>query len=190
MDVKADLPREQNPSHLDGIGASLRQVIAAHFLKSCDHVVEIGGHMRPITGYLTHNPRSVTSIDPKTAPFTADTLNGSPCRVRHIARKFQDVDLDLAPRSYGLVLLGYALRPLGQRKPLGDRLFSLIDNAKVIVLEYSPALERASAQVTDIIGHKTLKIVTSLELRLSDPEIAYTPYAERRLYVLDQIDAF
>ena len=190
MNETADLLPGHDLPHLDGIGASMRQVIAAHFLVDCEHVLEIGGHVRPITDYLTHHPKSVTSIDPKTAPYDGYQLNGHSCRVRHIASKFQDVDYDRPPGSYGLVLLGYSLRPLGRQSPLGKRLFSLVDNAKVIVLEYSPALERATSQVPEIIGRTTLKIRTSLDLRLNDPEIVDTPYAGRRLVVLDPIDTF
>jgi hypothetical protein len=188
MDERANLLPGQDLPHLDGIGASMRQVIAAHFLAGCEHVLEIGGHARPITDYLTHSPISVTSIDPKTAPYDSYLLNGRICRVRHIARKFQDVEYDRPRRSYGLVLLGYSLTPFGHHSPLGERLFSLVDNAKVIVLEYSPALERATSQVPEIIGRKTLKIRTTLDLRLNDPEIVDTLYAERRLVVLDPAD--
>lgn len=190
MNEKVDLLPEKELPHLDGIGASMRQVLAAHFLVDCEHILEIGGHVRPITDYLTHHPKSVTSIDPKTAPYDAYLLNGHICRVRHIASKFQDVEYDRPKGSYGLVLLGYSLKPLGRQSPLGERLFSLVDNARVIVLEYSPALERATSQVPEIIGRTTLKIRTSLDLRLNDPEIVDTPYADRRLVVLDPIDTF
>lgn len=188
MNEGADLDQEQNLPHLGGVGASLRQVIGAHFLTGCEHVLEIGGHIRPITDYLTHRPKSVTSIDPKTAPYDSYLLNGHICRVRHIASKFQDVDYDYPRGSYGLVLLGYSLKAFGKQSALGERLFSLVDNAKVIVLEYCPALERATSQVPEIIGRTTLKIRTTLDLRLNDPEIVDTPYADRRLIVLDPAD--
>jgi hypothetical protein len=178
---------EQDLPHLSGIGATLRQVFAAHFLRDCEHVLEIGGHIRPVTDYLTHHPLSVTSIDPKTAPYEAEILNGKPCRVRHIPRKFQEVDYDYQPGSYGLVLLGYSLKPFGSRDPLGDLLFSLIDNAKVVVIDYAPALERGAMQVPYIINRSSVKIRTIVDLGLHDPEIAATPYADRRLYVIDPV---
>ena len=188
MNEGVDLHQGQDLPHLDGIGASLRRVIAAHFLTGCEHVLEIGGHIRPVTDFLTHRPKSVTSIDPKTAPYDSYLLNGHICRVRHIASKFQDVDYDYPPGSYGLVLLGYSLKAFGKQSALGERLFSLVDNAKVIVLEYCPALERATSQVPEIVGRMTLKIRTTLDLRLNDPEIVDTPYADRRLVVLDPAD--
>ena len=174
----------QDLPHLSGPAAAIRQVLAAHFVRGCPHVLEIGGHRRPVTGYLTHAPLSVTSIDPKTAEYEAEELNGRPCRVRHIARKFQDVELDFAPRSYGLVLLGYSLKPFGKREPLGKLMFSLLDNASVVVIDYTPEFERAASQVPSILARPTLTSYCSFELKLEDPEIAATPYARRRFHVL------
>jgi hypothetical protein len=170
--------------HLSGPAAHIRQVLAAHFVRDCPHIVEIGGHIRPVTPFLTHHPLSVLSIDPKTPDFEAEELNGRPCRVRHVSKKFQEVEYDYAPRSYGLVLLGYSLKPFGKSDPLGKLLFSLIDNAKIVVIEYPPALERASSQVPQIIGRPTLSVLCSFELALNDAEIAGSPFANRHFYVL------
>jgi hypothetical protein len=173
--------------HLAGPAAMVRQVIAAHFVADCPHILEIGGHLRPVTPHLHHRPESVLVVDPKVVAYEADELNGAPCRVRHVARKFQEIDYDLPAGQYGLVLLGYSLKPFGARNPLGDVLFRLIDNARVIVLEYPPALERAAAQVPHILGRKSLKTRCSIGLSLDDDDIAGSPYAERRFLVLDPI---
>ena len=170
--------------HLSGPGAAIRQVLAAHFVRDCDHIVEIGGHIRPVTDYLIHAPKSVLSVDPKTPPLESETLHGRPCRVRHLARKFQEVDYDYAPGSYGLVLLGYSLKAFGSREPLGQLLFGLIDNARVVVLEYPPALERATSQVPSILTRPTLEITCQLDITIDDPKIAGSPYAQRRFHVL------
>lgn len=175
---------EDSLPHLSGPAAAIRQVLAAHFVRDCAHVIEIGGHIRPVTGFLTHNPLSVLSVDPKTPDFQADELNGRPCQVRHIARKFQEVDYDYAPRSYGLVLLGYSLKPFGSREPLGQLLFSLIDNAKVVVIEYPPELDRASSQVPAIVSRLSVIVHCRFELELDDAAIAGSPFSKRRFYVL------
>ena len=174
---------EQDLPHLSGPAAAIRQVMAAHFVRDCPHVLEIGGHRRPVTNYLTHAPLSVTSVDPKTAEYEAEELNGRPCRVRHIARKFQDVEYDYAPGSYGLVLLGYSLKPFGRREPLGELLFSLIDNAKVVVIEYTE-IDRAVSQVPAILARPTLVSHCSFDLTLNDAEISGTPFVKRHLHVL------
>jgi hypothetical protein len=170
--------------HLSGPGAAIRQVLAAHFVRDCDHIVEIGGHIRPVTDYLTHTPLSVLSVDPKTPPFEAEMLNGKPCRVRHVARKFQEVEYDYQPGSYGLVLLGYSLKAFGSREPLGQLLFGLIDNARTVILEYPPALERASSQVPSILSRPSLAMLCSLDITIDDAEISGSPYARRRFHVL------
>lgn len=170
--------------HLSGPAAAVRQVLAAHFVRDCEHIVEIGGHIRPVTDFLTHQPKSVLSVDPKTPPYESDMLNGQPCRVRHVAKKFQEVDYDFAPRRYGLVLLGYSLRPFGSCEPLGPLLFSLIDNAKVVVIEYTPQLEGASSQAPMIVNRPTLQLFCCFSLDLNDAAIADSPYTYRQFYVL------
>ena len=169
--------------HLSGQAAAVRQVLAAHFVRQCPHVIEIGGHIRPVTPYLTHHPESVLVVDPKTDPFEAEDLDGHPCRVRHMARKFQEVSYGYAPRSYGLVMLGYSLKPFGTQEPVGELLFTLIDKAKVAVIEYPPALERASSQIPRLIDREGTEIICSFELLLEDEEIVATPYARRRFIV-------
>lgn len=175
--------------HLSGPAAEIRQVLAAHFVRDCPHVLEIGGHVRPVTPYLNHRPMSVLSIDPKTAPLEAETLSGHPCRVRHVNRKFQDYDYSgYEPGSYGLVLLGMSLKPFGKREVQGPLFFSLIDNARIIVLDYPPALERSMAIAPSISERPNLRTIVSLELTLNDTQIGGLPYAQRRFIVLEPIE--
>ncbi|MBL8583213.1 MAG: hypothetical protein JNL61_13440 [Rhizobiaceae bacterium] len=171
-------------AHLSGPAAPVRQVIAAHFLRDFAHVVEIGGSVMPITGFLTHRPQSVLSVDPHTKPFEAETLNGAPCRVRHLARKFQEVSFDLAPRSYGLAMIGFSLRGFGGSDPAGAALFGLLDNAGVVVIDYALALERASSMIPTILSRPGLKTEFTVDLTLDDAAIANSPFAARRLLVL------
>ena len=171
--------------HLAGPTAMVRQVVAAHFVSDCRHVVEIGGHLRPVTPFLTHGPDSVVVVDPKVKPCEADTLNGRACKVRHIARKFQEVSFDAPSGEYGLVILGYSLKPFGAREPLGQALFGLIDNARTVVLEYPPALERAASQIPHILARPTLKVRCTIEFTLDDSQIHGSPFARRRLIVLE-----
>lgn len=172
-------------AHLAGPAAMVRQVMAAYFVSGCRHVIEIGGHLRPVTPFLTHGPESVVVIDPKTRPYEAEELNGRACRVRHIARKFQEVTLEAPRGQYGLVLLGYSLKPFGDRQPLGPSLFSLIDNARTVVLEYPPAFERASHQIPRILARPGARVRCTIEFTLDDGEIRGSPFARRRLIVLD-----
>jgi hypothetical protein len=118
----------------------------------------------------------------------AETLHGYPCRVRHVARKFQDYDYGAyEPGSYGLVLLGMSLKPFGNREVQGPLFFSLIDNARIVVLDYPPALERSMGIAPSISERPTLRSLASLDLTLEDPQIAGLPFAKRRFIVLEPI---
>ena len=187
FEAKTSLTAEgKDLPHLSGPATAVRQVLAAHFLRDCPHVIEIGGHLRPMTAYLTHHPQSVLVVDPKSDPYDADELNGEPCRVRHVARKFQELSYDYPPRSYGLVMLGLSLKPFGSRNPLGDLLFLLVDHAKLVVIDYSPALERASSQVPRLLAREGIQIICGADLVLKDEEISASRYAQRRFIVFRQ----
>ncbi len=172
-------------THLSGPAAAVRQVMAAHFVTGCAHIVEIGGHLRPVTPFLTHGPNSVMVVDPKIEPYEGDDLNGRPCKVRHVAAKFQEVVFDVPAGQYGLIILGYSLKPFGARQPLGQSLFGLIDDARTVVLEYTPALDRAASQIPQILERPSIRLRCSIELTLDDGQIAGSPFASRRLIVLD-----
>lgn len=170
--------------HLAGPAAGLRQAMAAHFVDGLSTIVEIGGHLCPVSGFLRHVPESFVCIDPKSEPLESDMLTGKPCRVRHIARKFQDVDLELQPGSYGLVFVGYSLKAYGNRDAVGRKLFSLIDNSAITVLEFSPNLQRASEQMQSLLNRPETETVCSLDFSIKDGAFETTEYGTRRLVVL------
>jgi len=104
--------------------------------------------------------------------------------VRHVARKFQEVS-DTPTASYGLVLLGYSLKPFGAREPLGPSLFGLIDNADTVVLEFTTEHHRAASQIPHILARPTVKVRCIIDFTLDDSEIRNSPFARRRLVVLE-----
>ena len=170
--------------HLAGPAAAVRQALVAHFVDGISNIVEIGGHLRPVSGFLRHVPDSFICIDPKSKPFESDKLGGKPCRVRHIARKFQDVDLDLERGSYGLVFVGYSLKAFGSKNAVGQKLFSLIDNSAITVVEFSPNLQRASEQMQYLLARPEMEMVCSLNFSIEDGSFEKTEYGVRRLVVL------
>jgi hypothetical protein len=170
--------------HLAGRAAEARQVLAAHYLKECAHIVEIGGAGLPITHFLTHQPQSVMVIDPKIVAFEADTLNGSLCRVRHVAAKFQAVALDVEPGTYGLALIGLSLKPFGRRPALDESLLRLVREARIVVIDYAVQLERAHGQWPALLAASEHDTIVDLAMRLDDPHFSASGYAERRLIVL------
>jgi hypothetical protein len=165
----------------------VRQLLAAYFVRDCPHIVEIGGHLSPVTPFLTHQPESVLVVDPKAAPHRADKLHGRPCRVQHVARKFQALNFELAPHSYGLVLLGYSLKKSGGREALGSKLLDLVDHALKVVIEWAPRLERAALQVPHLLNRPNLRQLCRIDFALEDGTIEHSPYAQRRLVVLEPV---
>ena len=191
--TSADAPLDMAPlpgpgtrlAHLSGPGSAIRQVIAAHYLTTCDTVVEIGGAGLPLTGFLTHAPSRVVVIDPKIDPFHATTLKGRPCRIDHIASKVQEVALDLAP-GYGLALLGLSLKPFGRRPAIDPTLRALMAGAGRVVVDYAMRLDRAVGQVTPLLAEAGLTTMFQITFRIEDGSIEASDYADRRLIVLDR----
>lgn len=168
--------------HLASPAAALRQVLAAHAVRHCPHIVEIGGAGLPITGFLTHRPTSVTVIDPKIPAHEADMLNGAPCRLRHLAAKLQEVEL--APASpYGLVLLGLSLKPFGRRAATPPELLALAAGAAVLVIDYALDLERAQGQIGALTATRTDAPAIDLSLTIHDEALRAAGFDRRRFLV-------
>lgn len=171
--------------HLQGPGAAVRQAIAAYAIRDSDHIIEIGGAGLPITRFLQHAPKSVTVIDPKITPVATDVLDGRPCHVRHIARKFQDVDLSFAADSVAVVILGLSLKPFGETSAVTDALVELCRRADRVVIEYPIGLIRSEAQAPVLIADIGLAISFSIDLTIRDGVIEHTEHNQRRLMLLE-----
>lgn len=168
--------------HLASPAAALRQVLAAHALRRCPHILEIGGAGLPITGFLTHRPTSVIVIDPKIPAHEADVLNGAPCRLRHITAKLQEVEL--APASpYGLVLLGLSLKPFGSRAATPPELLALARGASVLVIDYALDLERAQGQIGALTAARGDAPAIDLSLTIHDEALRAAGFDRRRFLV-------
>jgi hypothetical protein len=181
---EADQPAPARLPHLSGPGAAARQALAAHFLRGCPHILEIGGAGLPITSFLTHAPESVTVFDPKIEPFLDDELVGRPCRVRHIASKFQGNLLAFGASPYGVVLLGLSLKPFGRRAALDEALLDLLCDASVVVIEYSLALPRAVEQSAALVESTSLRLNVAIDLEITDGVLETWGHARRRMLVL------
>ncbi len=168
--------------HLAGPAAALRQVLAAHAVRDCAHIVEIGGAGLPITGFLTHRPASVTVVDPKIPAFAAETLNGFACHVRHLAAKLQEVELSpMAP--FGLVLLGLSLKPFGRGEAVPPVLLDLARRAATLVIDYALDLDRARGQIGALIATRAAMPAIDLALTIADPALDRAGFGRRRFLV-------
>ena len=165
--------------HLASPAAALRQVLAAHAVRNCADIIEIGGAGLPITGFITHHPASVTVIDPKIPAYEADTLNGLPCRLRHLAAKLQEVEI--APAGpYALVLLGLSLKPYGRHAATPPELLALAAGAAVLVIDYALDLERAQGQIGALTETRTDAPAIDLSLTIHDEALRAAGFDRRR----------
>lgn len=168
--------------HLSSPAAALRQVLAAHAVRSCAHIVEIGGAGLPITSFLTHRPETVTVIDPKIPDFSATMLNNAPCCVRHLAAKLQEVEI--APSApYALVLLGLSLKPFGRRSATPPELLALAAGAEVLVIDYTLDLERAQGQIGALTATRPAPPTIDLALTINDDALRAAGFDRRRFLV-------
>lgn len=95
---------------LDTESADLRYVVAAHHLRGCDYVIEIGG--RKIGNFLTHKPEITLVIDPLFDEHLVTYGTGS-SYIARVPAFYQDYDFKWIldkPGVKGLVLLGFMLK--------------------------------------------------------------------------------
>lgn len=168
--------------HLSGPAACLRQVLAAHAVRGCRHIVEIGGAGLPLTHFLHHGPDSVTVIDPKIPSFGAEMLNGRPCRVRHIPAKLQTVALEPEP-DLALVLLGLSLRPFGSAAAAPPHLLALAEAAAVLVIDYALDLPRAQGQIGELLATRREPPLIDVAMTIADEDLRAAGFDRRRFLV-------
>ena len=175
--------------YLDTEALQTRYVLAAHFVRNARHIVEIGGYRdNLITHFLTgtHDSVSVFSLDAEFETFAAETLNGAPCRVRHVGDYFQSYTHPT--ESLAVIVLGIEI--LGDFDPLCN----LLSNADVAVIEvpidHAPSVECLGS----ILLRTNLRVAVQINLDLSPneaiigDELAKTnmnvPFWKRNVYVL------
>jgi len=183
-----DSDHHSDLSYLLTPAAQTRYVVAAHFVKGCEHIVEIGGFKSPISGFLTYTPKSVLVLDPLIKEYHADRLKGLPCRVDHVAVPFQEYAIELRDYTYGLVILGVSIKHFSDDEQIQNaqwaKLDDLVKRATVTVLECSlgwPRSVDAAKRLTDLS-----EITTTLQfdLDLSGNPGMNAEQSRRRFFVL------
>ena len=181
--------------YLDTEALQSRYVLAAHFVRNVRNIVEIGGYRdNLITRFLTgtHDSVSVFSLDAEFETYEAETLNGAPCRVRHVGDYFQNYAHPA--ESLGVIVLGIEI--LGDFDPLCN----LLSKADVAVIEvpidHAPSVECLGA----ILQRTNLRVAVQINLDLSPnehiigDELAKTnmnvPFWKRNVYVLRPSGSF
>jgi hypothetical protein len=172
-------------------GARTRYLIAAHHLRDCDTVVEIGGFKTPITGFLTRVPERVLVVDPLIRGYSGTSLRGEPCRLEHVASTFQDYHFDLEPHRYGFVMLGLSLKHFSAHQPTSERewrkLRGLLQDASVAVIEWSVAWPLGRDLGERLLAELKAETVVDLELDLGRSPGMDTERHRRRVLVLKPV---
>ena len=178
--------------YLDTEALRTRYVLAAHFVRECSHVVEIGGYRgNVITSFLYghHEQVTVFSLDEEFEEMEREELNGAPCRVRHIRDYFQaHVEKTSATsRSLGVVVLGLELH--GDMQPL----LALFKRSRVVVLESSADYPPSIATLDQILSAVPAHTICRIDLDFSANETLLAneletnmnrPFWRRRMHVI------
>ncbi len=151
-------------------------MIAAHYLKDCDNIIEIGGYKTPITDFLTHDYHQAVSIDPLIEPREEK-------KILHAREDFRYFDFKpYITKPYGLVMLGMDL-------PFDFKLFTLAASAKRLVIEL-PLCHRPSQLQFELL-EKNVSWHVDLQLKLDfsgndlgNLENSFPIMPHRILYVL------
>jgi hypothetical protein len=175
--------------YLDTEALQTRYVLAAHFVRHARNIVEIGGYRdNVITRFLTgtHDSVSVFSLDAEFETLETETLNGAPCRVRHVADYFQNYTHPT--ESLGVIVLGIEI--LGDFDPVCD----LLSHAEVAVIEVPIDHNPSVACLGSILQHTKLRVAVQINLDYSPNEVIVgdelaktnmnVPFWKRNVYVL------
>lgn len=181
--------------YLDTEALRTRYVLAAHFVRDCGHIIEIGGYRNNvITSFLRgqHQQVTVFSLDEEFEAVEGAELNGAPCRVRHIRDFFQaHVETTLSgDASLGVVVLGLELH--GELPPL----LALLKRSHVVVLEASADYPPGVAVMDEILTAVPARTICRIDLDLSANEALLReelksnmnrPFWRRRMHVLEPV---
>jgi hypothetical protein len=181
-------PQEKEWKYLESRAFATRYVLAAHWVKSCRSVIEIGGSRTSIDSFLTGSHDSVLVLDPFIREFHGDTLRGRPCDVSYVRARFQDVDWHLpAGTDYGLVMLGLEIQ--GLEAYHYQVLYQLINQARVTVIEFPPSWDPSREQFDQIRNNTKTNVAIRIKLDLEgndfgDLSNSWPPRCHREIYVL------
>ena len=162
-----------------------RHVLAAHFVKNCENVFDVGCGSRPITEFLRGPHKNVICADPLMPDKFVGTQSSYKVANRLVAKTatwYRGNAFDVQPDcldGYGSILLGFD--PLG--KDIYYEVAHIVEWSEVCVLEgwseYEPWKKLKS-----ILSEPTLRI--KIDLRgsdLGDMSDSFPPRLDRELLV-------
>lgn len=159
-----------------------RYVLAADYFKkkSCGLVVEIGGYKTPISDFLTKNIKSIV-IDPL-APIRFDD------RAKHYQMYWNEFNEQINESDYGILILGMDLYNMDTKA--WEKLFNLINKAKVLIIGFPLTWEPSKQQFSKILNSTNKKIKMQIMLDFKNNDFgdltnSYPPRTERIMYFLE-----
>ncbi len=182
-------PPEKEWKYLESPAFQTRYILAAHFVRDCPCVVEIGGAKTPIDQFLTGDHASVLVIDPLIREARRQSLNGRPCLVSHVRARFQDVAWEIAPGAeFGLVMLGMEFQGLAPEQ--FATLCRLVERARRTVIEFPPSWGPSREQFELIRARTCTRVAFETRMDLGgndfgDLENSWPPRVDRMIYVLE-----
>lgn len=154
----------------------IRYVIAAHYLKDCPSIIEIGGYKSPITDFLSHPFKQVVSVDPLIEPRREQ-------RILHAKEDFRTFNFTPYTKDpYALVILGLDL-------PMDMKLYYLAAGARRLIIEFPPKHPPSKLQFDTLVESLGLNIELKVGLDLSGNDFgdltgSSPVFPHRELYVL------
>lgn len=158
---------------------NVRGIIAAHYLKDCPNIIEIGSYKSPITDFLTHRFEQVVCIDPLIEPLQKK-------KILHVREDYRFFDFKpFINRPFGLVMLGMDL-------PFDFKLFHLAASAQRVIIEFPPKHTPSKQQFEVLQKTSRLRIELSVGFDLADNDFgdlsnSSPVFPKRHLYVLSPI---
>jgi hypothetical protein len=155
-----------------------RYLVAAHHLRHCSHILEVGGCSTPITNYLHGAHASVTVVDPLVEPLESPRLNDHPCVVRHVPQRIEEY----VPSGHenGFVALGMPQLPL---EPVLD----IMRRCDVSVVEFPVRFLPSCLMFKALLDSGHFDVTTRIVFDLSENDIGnlHDPaLTDRHLFVL------
>jgi hypothetical protein len=139
-----------------------RYLVAAHYLRNCSHILEVGGCSTPVTNYLRGAHDSVTVVDPLVEPLEATTLNHRPCLVRHVPVRLEDYQP--TGRENGFVALGMPFLPL-------EPVLSIMRRCDVSVVEFPVAFLDSCRMFQALLQSRHFDVAARVVFDLSHNDI-------------------
>ena len=162
--------------YLESEALKTRYVLAAHYLRDCDTILEVGGYKTPITGFLTGDHNSVVVVDPLVAPSKpASTW-------RHVQALIEHHDVVGQPEGFLWLGMDASKRALRKIRPI-------LLGCKVIVIEFPPRHMASVLAFRELLKRDEFEVTLKVRLDLSDNDFgdltdSYEPHPVRELYVL------